>query len=88
MIIVSWLMDSGRGITINACMLDDYDCYVTNERHLHEEQLHEEMVFSKNLCRLLNKASHLTAFYALYGSLHLPVTPILFIMIIFEVLSH
>ena len=64
MIIVSWLTDSGRGITINACMLDDYDCYATNERQLHEEQLHEEMVFSKNLCRLLNKASYLTAFYA------------------------
>ena len=32
-------------------------------------------VLSKNLCRLLNKASHLTAFYALYSSLHLPVTP-------------
>ena len=28
-----------------------------------------------NDMRLLNKASHLTAFYALYSSLHLPVTP-------------
>ena len=47
----------------------------TNERQLYEEKLHEETVLSKSLCRLLNKASHLTAFYALYSSLHLPVTP-------------
>ena len=39
------------------------------------EKLHEETVLSKSLCRLLNKASHLTAFYTLYSSLHLPVTP-------------
>ena len=29
----------------------------------------------RSLCRLLNKAGHLTAFHAFYGSLHLPVTP-------------
>ena len=48
-----------------------------NERKtaVYEEQLHEETMLSKSLYRLLNKASHLTAFYALYGSLHLPVTP-------------
>ena len=50
-------------------------CYATNERQLYEEKLHEETVLSKSLCSLLNKASHLTAFYALYSSLHLPVTP-------------
>ena len=54
---------------------DSFDCYATNERQLYEEKLHEETVLSKNLCRLLNKASHLTAFYTLYSSLHLPVTP-------------
>ena len=56
-------------------IINSFDCYATNERQLYEEQLHEETVLSKSLCRLLNKASHLTAFYALYSSLHLPVTP-------------
>ena len=37
---------------------------------------HITCVLSRSLCRLLNKASHLTEFYALYGSLHLPVTPV------------
>ena len=36
----------------------------SNERQLHEEQLHEETVLSRSLYRLLNKASHLTAFCA------------------------
>ena len=67
-------------ITRDRSIINSFDCYATNERQLyeeqlHEEQLHEETVLSKSLCRLLNKASHLTAFYALYSSLHLPVTP-------------
>ena len=47
-------------------MINDYDHYVrsSNERQLHEEQLHEETVISRTLYRILNKASHLTAFCA------------------------
>ena len=48
--------------------INDYNRYArsSNERQLHEEQLHEEQlheetVLSRSLCRLLNKASHLTA---------------------------
>ena len=73
-ILTSYSTDRSIAVHVHVANVS-FDCYATNERQLYEEKLHEETVLSKSLCRLLNKASHLTAFYALHSSLHLPVTP-------------
>ena len=62
-------------MTVTNGTLMEMSLHLSTISYRYEEKLHEKTVLLKSLCRLLNKASHLTAFYALYSSLHLPVTP-------------